>query len=82
MNIPQSITHKILARAAGLKSVESGQIVNTKIDVCFTHDPVLKELSGMFYEEFGTNAKVWDPDHIALFQDHLCLLYTSDAADE
>ena len=39
--------------------------------MCFTHDPVLKELSQMFYEEFGPNAKVWNPNRIALFQDHL-----------
>jgi len=68
---PQSMTHKILARAAGKKSVTSGEIITAKIDMCFAHDPVVKYLSQYFYSEFGKDAKVWDPERIALFQDHL-----------
>ncbi len=67
----QSMTHKILARASGLKTVESGQIITANVDMCFTHDPVLKDLAYLFYKEFGNNAKVWDTNRIALFQDHL-----------
>ena len=68
---PQSMTHKILARRAGLDHVVSGQVIEADIDMCFTHDPVLESLSAMFYEEFGREARVWDPDRLALFQDHL-----------
>ena len=71
MKVFQSMTHKILARAANLESVKSGQNITANIDMCFTHDPVLKELAELFYSEFGTDAKVWDPNRIALFQDHL-----------
>ncbi len=67
----QSMTHKILARASGHDIVESGQIVTANVDMCFTHDPVLKDLAELFYKEFGDHAKVWDSGRIALFQDHL-----------
>ncbi|MCV3213053.1 aconitase/3-isopropylmalate dehydratase large subunit family protein [Plectonema radiosum NIES-515] len=69
--IAQSMTHKILARAAGKKSVTTGEFVDANIDVAFTHDPALKPLSEIFYKEFGEDAKVWDSDKIILFQDHL-----------
>jgi homoaconitase/3-isopropylmalate dehydratase large subunit len=69
--IPQSMTHKILARGAGKPFVRTGEVIESSIDMCFTHDPVLAGLRANFYEEFGADAKVWDPDRIALFQDHL-----------
>ena len=67
----QSMTDKILARAAGRASVRPGEIVEARIDMAFTHDPVLEGLAQCFYRDFGSDAKVWDPDKIALFQDHL-----------
>lgn len=68
---PQSMTHKILARRAGRASVAEGEVLDVAIDMCFTHDPVLEGLRESFYESFGAGAKVWDPNRIALFQDHL-----------
>lgn len=67
----QSMTHKILARAAGKDSVVTGEFLEANVDMCFTHDPVLESLRELFYAEFGHDAKVFDPDKIALFQDHL-----------
>ena len=69
--IPQSMTHKILARAAGRDSVRSGEIIDAHIDRCFAHDPVVEQLRDMFYAEFGKDAKVWDPNRIILIDDHL-----------
>ena len=68
---PQSMTHKILARRSGRALVQSGEVVEADVDMCFTHDPVLEGLRQMFYAEFGPDARVWDPSRIALFQDHL-----------
>ena len=68
---PQSMTHKILARASGRSAVKTGEIVEARVDMCFTHDPVLEGLAQMFYEEFGRDARVFDPARVALFQDHL-----------
>lgn len=69
--IPMSMTHKILARGAGRSYVQTGDFIECDIDFCFAHDPALKYLAEIFYEEFGKDAKVYDPDKIALFQDHL-----------
>jgi len=68
---PQSMTHKILARAAGRDSVTTGEIIEARIDRCFAHDPVVEQLRRLFYEEFGADAKVWDPDRVVLIEDHL-----------
>lgn len=69
--IPQTMTSKLLARAAGREVVTPGEIVEARIDVAFTHDPVLESLRAEFHRAFGPGARVWDPDRIALFQDHL-----------
>jgi len=69
--LPQSITHKILARASGKSEVYSGEYIEVNVDMCFTHDPVLEQLQHIFYREFSRQAKVWDPEKIVLFQDHL-----------
>lgn len=68
--IPQSMTQKILARNAGKAFVRPGDFLEVNIDMAFTHDPVLESLMAMFYEEFGSDAQVWDPKRIALFEDH------------
>jgi 3-isopropylmalate dehydratase large subunit len=69
--IPQSMTHKILARGAGRESVKSGEIIDSRIDMCFAHDPVVEQLRDLFYADFGKDAKVWDPSRIILIDDHL-----------
>lgn len=69
--IAQSMTHKILAHAAGKATVATGEFIEAQVDMAFAHDPALKSLREMFYEEFGAETKVWSPDKIALFQDHL-----------
>ncbi|RKZ61219.1 MAG: hypothetical protein DRR08_09335 [Candidatus Parabeggiatoa sp. nov. 2] len=69
--LPQSMTHKIWVRATGKETVATGEFIEAHVDMCFTHDPVLEELRELFYQEFGQEAKVWEPHKIALFQDHL-----------
>lgn len=71
MTAPQCMTSKILARAAGRASVRAGEVVVARVDMAFTHDPVLEGLRAQFYRDFGSDARVWDPSRIALFQDHL-----------
>ncbi|MEZ4452894.1 MAG: aconitase/3-isopropylmalate dehydratase large subunit family protein [Nannocystaceae bacterium] len=65
------MTHKILARAAGVRAVSTGSFVEVEVDMCFAHDPVLVQLRDLFYREFGADARVWDPEKIVLIQDHL-----------
>lgn len=69
--IAQSMTHKILARQAGKDYVESGEIIEAQVNMCFSHDPGIAVLADTFYDGFGSDAKVWDRSRIALFQDHL-----------
>lgn len=68
---PQSMTHKIFARQAGRDHVESGEFIEARINMSFTHDPGIAVLTETFYNGFGRDAKVWDPSRVALFQDHL-----------
>ena len=55
--IPQTMTHKILARAAGRDHVVAGEIVEVGIDMAFTHDPVCEGLRREFRDAFGPDAR-------------------------
>lgn len=68
---PQSMTLKIMANKAGLPFVEPGQHIVAKVDMCFAHDAVANVLGREFYKTFGSTAKVWDNERVALFQDHM-----------
>ncbi|UCG30828.1 MAG: 3-isopropylmalate dehydratase large subunit [candidate division WOR-3 bacterium] len=62
-----TLAEKILARAAGRKSVKPREIVTAKIDVAMSHenaDVVLRA-----FKEIGVQ-KVWDPDRIVILFDH------------
>ncbi len=64
----QTMVQKILARGAGKKSVEPGEIVNTKIDLCLGNDitaPVaISEFNRMGAETvFNTSRVALVPDH-------------------
>ncbi len=68
---PQTISQKILAKKSHRAYVNPGEHIIANLDLCFAHDPVMGVLTSRFYESFGKGAKVWNPDKIALFQDHL-----------
>ncbi|MBO4852126.1 MAG: 3-isopropylmalate dehydratase large subunit [Schwartzia sp.] len=62
-----NMSEKILARHAGLDSVEAGQLITCKLDMVLANDitapPAIKE-----FEKIGGN--VFDPAKIALVPDH------------
>ncbi|MFH1386285.1 MAG: 3-isopropylmalate dehydratase large subunit [bacterium] len=64
----QTISEKILAKHAGLKSVEPGQLINCKVDLVLGNDitspPAIKE-----FEKIGIS-KVFDKKKIYLVPDH------------
>jgi 3-isopropylmalate/(R)-2-methylmalate dehydratase large subunit len=66
--MPQTISQKILAKHAGLKSVEPGQLINCKADLVLGNDitapPAIKE-----FEKIGVS-KVFDKKKIYLVPDH------------
>lgn len=58
---------KILAKAAGKKTVKSGEIINCKIDFAEINDLYLQTVYS-FYEMGGT--RVWDKEKITFVFDH------------
>jgi len=72
-----TITEKILARHAGKASVQPGENVWVDIDILMTHDVCGPGTIGVFKENFGENARVWDPERVVIIPDHY--IFTTDA---
>jgi len=53
----------------------NGRVVN--VDLLLTHDVCGPPTSGIFYQEFGRNARVWDPRKVVIIPDHY--IFTKDA---
>ena len=66
----QTITQKILARHAGRDRVAPGDNIWVDVDTLMTHDVCGPPTIGIFKREFGEDAKVWDPDKLAVLPDH------------
>jgi len=71
-----TLTEKILARAAGRDTVAPGENVWVDVDVLMTHDVCGPATFGIFQQEFGPEAKVWDPEKLVVIPDHY--VFTSD----
>ncbi|MFO0810187.1 MAG: 3-isopropylmalate dehydratase large subunit [Gemmataceae bacterium] len=74
--MPQTLTEKILARAAGRESVAPGENVWVNVDVLMTHDVCGPGTFGVFKKNFGPDAKVWDRSKVVLIPDHY--IFTHD----
>ena len=68
---------KILAKAAGKKSVRAGEIITVKVDFAEINDLYLQTIRS-FYEMGGK--KVWDKDRVAFVFDHYAPCPTINAA--
>ena len=64
----QTITQKILSRAAGVEAVEPGEIVMCDVDLAMGNDITAPVAIGRFHE-LGVS-RVWDPSKIALVPSH------------
>jgi 3-isopropylmalate/(R)-2-methylmalate dehydratase large subunit len=73
---PMTMTEKILAAHAGRESVEPGENVWVDVDVLMTHDVCGPGTIGIFKEEFGKDARVWDRDRVVIIPDHY--IFTAD----
>jgi len=71
-----TITEKILAEHSGREQVRPGEIVWVKVDVLMTHDVCGPGTIGIFHEQFGAEAKVFDPEKIVVIGDHY--IHTDD----
>ena len=72
----QTITEKILARAARQKEVRPGENIWVEADILLTHDVCGPGTIGIFKQEFGEEAKVWDKEKIVIIPDHY--IFTAD----
>ena len=64
-----TLTEKILARHAGLESVEPGQIINAKADLVLANELSAAVAIGVMRGMKGAS-RVFDPGKIALVEDH------------
>jgi 3-isopropylmalate/(R)-2-methylmalate dehydratase large subunit len=67
-----TIAQTILARASGRSFVAVGDIVEPAVDLAMSHENaalVINQFAEMF-EGTGRQARVWDPDRIAIIFDH------------
>ncbi|MBT7170570.1 MAG: 3-isopropylmalate dehydratase large subunit [Phycisphaerales bacterium] len=71
-----TITEKILAAHAGRDNVTPGEKVWCKVDVLLTHDVCGPGTIGIFEEEFGEDASVFDPEGVVIIPDHY--IFTAD----
>lgn len=71
-----TITEKILAKAAGKKSVTPGENVWLTVDVMMTHDVCGPPTFQIWEREFGEKAKIWDKNKLVIFPDHY--IFTAD----
>ncbi len=74
-----TMAEKILAKAAGNKESEAGEIVMANIDVAMTHD-LTGPLSVESFNKIGVE-KVWDPEKIVIVFDHQVPADSIDAAN-
>lgn len=71
-----TLTEKILAKAAKLSTVTPGDNIWVNADLLMTHDVAGPSTIGIFQQEFGINAKVWDRNKIVIIPDHY--IFTTD----
>lgn len=67
-----TIAEKILARAANLPSVKSGDVVEAYVDLAMSHENAALVINQFLevYKDTGIEPRVWDPTRIAIVLDH------------
>ncbi|MCL2103743.1 MAG: 3-isopropylmalate dehydratase large subunit [Kiritimatiellaeota bacterium] len=71
-----TITEKILARESGASRVSPGDNIWVNAGILLTHDVCGPGTIGIFKQEFGDGAKVFDPEKIVILPDHY--IFTAD----
>jgi len=74
--MPMTMTEKILARHAGRDRVTPGENIWITVDVLMTHDVCGPGTIGIFKQQFGSDARVWDPERVVVIPDHY--IFTED----
>ncbi len=66
--MPQTISEKIIAKAAGRDAVKPGEIVTCAVDLAMMHDSSGPRLAGKKLDELGV--PVWDMSKLVVITDH------------
>jgi len=74
--VNMTMTEKILAKHAGRDGVKPGDNIWVDVDVLMTHDICGPGTIGIFKEQFGADAKVWDKSKVVIIPDHY--IFTED----
>lgn len=67
-----TMVEKILAKATNQAAVKAGDVLEPMVDMAMSHENgalVINQFSEI-YKDTGLDAKVWDPDKIAIIFDH------------
>jgi len=73
----QTLAQKLVARAAGRKSVTPGEIVTCQVDLAMVHDSSGPRRLKPMLERLG--AKVWDPSKVVVITDHYLPEYDDES---
>ena len=65
-----TMTEKIIAAHADRDEVAPGENVWVDVDILMTHDICGPGTIGIFKEQFGNDARVWDRDRVVIIPDH------------
>jgi 3-isopropylmalate/(R)-2-methylmalate dehydratase large subunit len=67
-----TVVEKILAKASGRTLTHVGEILEPRVDLAMSHENAALVVNQFkeIYQGTGLDAKVWDPDKIALIFDH------------
>ena len=67
-----TMVEKILARATGQAAVKAGDVVEPRVDLAMSHENAALVLNQFqeIYKDTGLQAKIWDPDKVAIIFDH------------
>jgi 3-isopropylmalate/(R)-2-methylmalate dehydratase large subunit len=71
-----TIVEKILANRSNKTEVKPGDNIWVDVDILMTHDVCGPGTMGIFKENFGKDARVWDKEKIVLIPDHY--IFTKD----
>lgn len=75
----QTLSEKIIARAAGLPGVEPGQIVTCRVDLAMMHDSGGPRRVDARLRQLG--ARIWDPERVVLVSDHFVPAVDQEGAE-
>jgi homoaconitate hydratase family protein len=67
---PMTMAEKILARATRRTAVRPGDTLFAPVDLAMCHDAVAAPTAAQFHREFGTDARVFDPQRVVFVADH------------